>query len=372
MSAAFHQIQLDSIAAAPDQCVADNLRPVRVGEMPNPGPDELLVRVLLSPIHPCDILSAAGLVPKRSGARDGADCADFLPGIEAVAVIENVGNHLSAEFESGQRVFVCCWAPWGRWDKADGVWSEYLLVKKENVIPVPDGISDSSAAMFMVVPVTAYVMMIELLDLQAGDWLIQNASGSAVGRWVIALGQELGINTISLVRRQEQVEELKAETGAEHVLWCPSDGSRDSDLQSQMLEITAGGRVKGALDAVADGLSASLMLNVISRYGTVIVYGILGNRGLELGYESSIRLVLESLNITGFSLQNWWLPDTPDDQKRRVYDAVWSHISNNPALNPEVEAVFPFEQVADAIRSSLAPKTGKVMLCPRAEDATVA
>lgn len=370
MSASYQQIRLDSIAPVPDERVADHLRPETVTGPPTPATDELLVRVLLSPIHPCDILCAAGLVPKRKGARDGSDSTDFLPGIEAVAVVESVGSGLQGEFRPGQRVFVCCWAPWGTWDEAHGVWAEYLLVRKDNVIPVPDGVSDSSAAMFLVVPVTAYVMMIEMLDLQAGDWLIQNASGSAVGRWVIALAAELGINTINLVRRREQVEELKAETGAEHVLWCPSDGSRNEELQAEMLRIAGDGRVKGALDAVADGLSASLMLNVMSRYGTLVIYGILANTGVQLAFDSSVRVVLEGMKVTGFSLQNWWLPDTPDEVKERVYNAVWNHIRNNPALNPLVESVYAFADVGQAIRSSLEPKTGKVLLCPRQEDAT--
>lgn len=370
MSTSFQQIRLDSIAAVPDQRVADHLRPIAVEGFPSPGPDELLVRVVLSPIHPCDILCAAGLVPKRQGARDGSDSAEFLPGIEAVGIIEAAGSAVGPEFSTGQRVFVCCWAPWGSWDEAQGVWSEYLLVKKDNVIRVPDGISDSSAAMFLVVPVTAYVMMIEMLDLQPGDWLIQNASGSAVGRWVIALAEELGFRTINLVRRQEQVEELKRETGAEHVLWCPSDGSLNPQLQADILQITGQSPVKGAFDAVADGLSATLMLNVMSRYGTLVIYGVLGNTGVELSFESSVRMVLEGMKVTGFSLQNWWLPDTPDEVKARVYESVWAHIRNNPALNPRVESIYSFADVGKAIRSSLEQKTGKVLLCPRQEDAT--
>lgn len=370
MSEPFQQIRLESLAPDPDQSVADHLQAVTVKDQPTPASDELLVRMTLSPIHPCDILCAAGLVPKRKGARDGADSTNFLPGIEGVGVVEAAGADIATEFSPGQRVFVCCWAPWGSWDEAHGVWSEYVLVKKENVIQVPDGISDSSAAMFLVIPVTAYVMMIEMLDLKAGDWLIQNASGSAVGRWVIGLAEELGINTINLVRREEQVEELKRETGAEHVLWCPSDGSHNAQLQAQILEMAGPGPIKGALDAVADGLSATLMLNVMSRYGTVVIYGILGNTGVELSFESSVRVVLEGMKVTGFSLQNWWLPDTPDATKGRVYNAVWNHIRNNPKLNPEVESVYAFADIDKAIRSSLEPKTGKVLICPRPEEAT--
>jgi len=369
MRDSYTQVQLESIAPAPDETVADHLKAVSIQEKPVPGNDELLVRMLLSPIHPCDILCAAGLVPRRAGARDGFDNDQFLPGLEAVGLVEGVGNDLTGEFQPGQRVFVCCWAPWGSWEEANGVWSEYLLVRKENVILVPQDISDSTAAMFLVIPVTAYVMMIEELGLQKGDWLIQNAAGSALGRWVIALAEELGIRTINLVRRQEQVDQLKQECGTEHVLWCPSDGRLNEELKQEIQKITGQGPIKGALDAVGDGVFSSLMFEVLSRYGTVIVYGVLSGGDMKISFNATCQVALECLSMKGFSLQNWWLPDTSDSVKGRVFDAVWAHIQNNDSLNPKVDAIYPFEQVGEAIVSSLQQKSGKVLLRPREEDA---
>jgi NADPH2:quinone reductase len=369
MQTPFNQIRLESIAPAPDASVADHLKAVPVQERPAPGPDELLVKTLLSPIHPCDILCSAGLVPRRTGDRDGRDNADFLPGLEAVGHIEGVGSELTDRFSAGERVFMCCWSPWGRWQEAHGVWSEYVVIKPENVIPVPEGISDETAAMFLVIPVTAYVMMIEELGLKKGDWLIQNAAGSAVGRWVIALANELGIHTVNLVRREEQVEELKLEADAKHVMWCPSDGSRNDQLKEDIRALTGEAPVRGAFDAVADGQFATLMFEVMSRYGRLIVYGVLSGVAMNIAFDSSCRIALEGLKMKGFSLQNWWLPDTSDEDKARVFDAVWTHIQNNDALNPAVDAIYPFEQVSQAILSSLQQKTGKVLLCPRPEDA---
>jgi len=367
MQTSFKQIRLDSIAPAPDESVANHLKPVTVTEQLQPGPDELLVRIILSPIHPCDLLCAAGLVPRRSGERDGLENHQFLPGLEAVGQVTGVGSALGDDFETGQRVFVCCWAPWGTWQEANGVWSEYIVVHKDNVITVPEGVSDSTAAMFLVIPVTAYVMMIEELGLKQGDWLVQNAAGSAVGRWVITLANEMGIKTINLVRRQEQVEELKRESGAEHVLWSPSDGSQDAELKAAIKQLTGGDTVKGAFDAVGDGSFASVMLPCLSRYGTVLVYGVLSGTHMSIDFNSTCQIALEGLSIKGFSLQNWWLPDTSDEDKRRVYDAVWAHIGNNAALNPAVHSIFPFEEVGQAIRSSLEQKSGKVLLRPRKE-----
>jgi NADPH2:quinone reductase len=369
MQNSFTQVQLDSIAPAPNETVADHLKAVSIQEIPVPGNDELLVKTLLSPIHPCDILCCAGLVPRRSGARDGIDNDQFLPGLEAVGIVQGVGNDLKDEFQPGQRVFVCCWAPWGTWKEANGVWSEYLLVKKENVILVPQDISDSTAAMFLVIPVTVYVMMMEELGLKKGDWLIQNAAGSELGRWVIALAGELGIHTINLVRREEQVAQLKQECAAEHVLWSPSDGSLNDRLKQEIQEITGREPVMGALDAVGDGQFSSLMFELLSRYGTVLVYGVLSGGDMKISLNATCQIALECLSIKGFSLQNWWLPDTSDEIKSRVFDAVWAHIQGNDSLNPAVDSIYPFAQVGQAIKSSLQPKSGKVLLCPRLEDA---
>lgn len=367
MQATFNQVQLESIAHAPDATVANHLKPVTVTEQLSPEPNQLLIRTILSPIHPCDLLCAAGLVPRRTGERDGKDNHMFLPGLESVGEVTEVGSALEGKFKKGERVFTCCWAPWGTWQEANGVWSEYIVVNQDNVIPVPDGISDTTAAMFLVIPVTAYVMMIEELGLKQGDWLVQNASGSAVGRWVIALAEELGINTINLVRREEQVEELKRETGAKHVLWAPGDGSRNAELKATISELTGDAPVSGALDAVGDGQFASVMLQSLSRYGTVLVYGVLSGTSMSIEFNSTCQIALEALNIKGFSLQNWWLPDTSDEDKRRVYDAVWKHIANNEALNPAVHQVYAFENIDQAIRSSLEQKTGKILLRPRKE-----
>ena len=367
MKDSFAQVRLESIAPVPDATVADHLKPIAFDQKPVAGSDELLVKIHLSPIHPCDILCCSGLVPRRTGARDGLDNDQFLPGIEAVGTVEGVGSQLQEDFQPGQRVFVCCWAPWGSWVEANGVWSEYLVVKKDNVIPVPDGISDATAAMFLVIPVTAYVMMIEELGLKKGDWLIQNAAGSALGRWVIALAEELGIHTINLVRREEQVDQLKQESGAQHVLWCPSDGSASEEIKHEIQRISGKEPVMGALDAVGDGVFSSLMFEVLSRYGTILVYGILGGGDMRISFNATCQIALECLSIKGFSLQNWWLPDTSDEDKNRVFNAVWAHIEGNSALNPEVEAIYPFEQVGDAIVHSLQQKTGKVLLRPRTE-----
>lgn len=62
---------------------------------------------------------------------------------------------------------------------------------------------------FLVNPVTV-VGMLEELAVPAGEYLLQTAAGSVLGRQMIQVAKHRGIKTINVVRRQELVAELKA------------------------------------------------------------------------------------------------------------------------------------------------------------------
>src|ERR687889_738479 len=139
---------------------------------------------------------------------------------EVAAVGEGVRN-----FQVGQRVI-----PLG----IAGTWTEYLLAESTQLIPVPDSISDQTAAQFIVNPLTAWIMTVEELGLQPGEWLLQTAAGSTLGRVVLQIAKQRGFKTINVVRRREQGEELKS-LGADEVI-CTDE----EDLAGRVGEITGG------------------------------------------------------------------------------------------------------------------------------------
>jgi NADPH2:quinone reductase len=79
----------------------------------------------------------------------------------------------------------------------EGSWSQFVVLQKQEggsfvdtpVLAAGDIVPDDFAAQFYVNPVTAYVMMFEVLKIEAGKWLIQSASGSTLGRIVIQLAK---------------------------------------------------------------------------------------------------------------------------------------------------------------------------------------
>ncbi|MDF3313926.1 hypothetical protein P3H15_54765, partial [Rhodococcus sp. T2V] len=73
-----------------------------------------------------------------------------------------------------------------------GTWQEYVVADAESVLPVPAGMSDSTAAQILANPLTAVILTGDELGVRPGEWLLQTAAGSTVGQSVIQLGAHVG------------------------------------------------------------------------------------------------------------------------------------------------------------------------------------
>ena len=66
-----------------------------------------------------------------------------------------------------------------------GTWRDAVAVKAEDLVVVPAGIEPVHAAMLKINPMTAWRLLHDYVDLEKGDWLIQNAANCAAGHAVI-------------------------------------------------------------------------------------------------------------------------------------------------------------------------------------------
>ncbi|HSQ57758.1 MAG TPA: zinc-dependent alcohol dehydrogenase family protein, partial [Gemmata sp.] len=195
---------------------------------PQPARGEVLVRMLASPVNPSDLMYIAG----RYGPKPRLPAT---PGFEGVGIVEATGGGLLGWLRRGKRVAVIS-------DRI-GTWAEYTLTKARQVVPVPDDLPDEQAATFFVNPATAIVMTRSVLAIPRGEWLLQSAAGGELGKMIIRLGKKFGFRTLNVVRRREQVAELKA-LGADEVV-VESDGP----LPQQVAKLTPGG-IRFAIDPV--------------------------------------------------------------------------------------------------------------------------
>src|SRR5262249_24590680 len=128
-----------------------------------------------------------------------------------------------------------------------------------------------------------------------GSWVLQTAAGSALGRMIIRLGRHDGFRTINVVRRREQVEELRR-LGADEVI-CSSDESIVERVQA----LTGGAGVPFALDAVG-GATGTAAAQSLGAGGRMLVYGTLSEEPIAL---SPRVLMVGRKCIEGFWLSEW-------------------------------------------------------------------
>ena len=191
----------------------------------------------------------------------------------------------------GQRVFAR--------NSPGGNWSQYAVVPAEKAWPVPDDIPDEQIASFMINPATAILMVRHVLAVPRGEWLLQSAANSELGRMIIRLAKHDGIRTINVVRRREAAQELK-DLGADEVIV-----SGDGPIDEQVHNIVGPQGVGFAIDPVA-GQTGTEIFRSLSEDGHMLVYGSLSGQGISVGDDP--RLTLSGRRTLEVYWLGYWLP----------------------------------------------------------------
>ncbi|WP_083365258.1 zinc-binding dehydrogenase [Microterricola viridarii] len=301
--------------------------------LPLPGAGEVRVRTLLSPIHNHDLWTVRGTYGFKPELPAQA-------GTEAVGVVDMLGDGVT-HLALGQRVTT---------GGTFGVWADYFVAPASALIPVPEGLSDEAAAQLVSMPFSA-LSLLHSLDLQPGDWLIQNAANGAVGRMVAQLGAARGINVVGLVRRAEGVEELRAQ-GIEQVISTDSEHWR-----TELAALTEGAGIRVGIDSVG-GAAAGDVLSTLAATGTLVVFGAMASPKLEL---SSGDVIFKQITVKGF----WGSVvsrEMPAELKGQLFQELIGRVLDGTLTLP-VAATFDFGDITAAAAASAEPgRIGKVLL----------
>lgn len=150
-----------------------------------------------------------------------------VPGNDTISIVYKAGPN--TKYPEGTRVIPMT---------SYGAFGEYMKAHEKTIlVDVPESVDNYSGCQFVVNGLTSYVMITKLHDFKEGEWALQTAAGSTVGRAIIQIAKEKGINLINVVRREAQVEELKA-LGAEHVVVY--NGENDKEADEKIKSITGG------------------------------------------------------------------------------------------------------------------------------------
>ena len=309
---------------------------------PKPGKGEVRVRMLASPINPSDLLyieGKYGLKPKFPAT----------PGFEGVGVVEESGGGLLGRYLRGKRVVAM--------NDRTGNWAEEAVTSARQCIPVPSDLTDAQAATFFVNPATAIALTGSILTIPQGYYLLQTAAGSALGKMVIRLGISNGFRTINVVRRREQVEELKRLGG--DIVLCEADGPIDEQVRSA----TKSEGVRFAIDPVGGEVGAQVVRSLGPK-GKAVFYGLLSGQPVTIDPRF---LITGGKSVRGFWLGDW-VKAQPFFDKLKLIKKIRKLVRSG-VLATEIGGTYPLEKVTDAVREAATPgKTGKVLLTIKSSD----
>jgi trans-2-enoyl-CoA reductase len=299
---------------------------------PQPGPNEVVVKMSAAPINPADLNSIEGKYAIKA-------TLPATPGMEGAGVVIEVGSAVR-DLAVGTQVIL---------PHSFGTWREVAVSTADKLVAAPIEIEPIQAAMLKVNPITAWRMLHDFVSLRPGDWLIQNAANSGAGQCVIQIARELGYRTVNVVRRAELVEELRALGGDVVVV----DGE---SVRDEVAAATERAPIRLALNAVG-GENALRVAKCLASDGTMVTYGAMSLEPLCL---PNGMLIFKNLRFTGFWVNKWYDAATPE-QRSETFAPLFD-LAKRGLLRTKVEKTYPLSEAKAAVaHASQNKRSGKIV-----------
>lgn len=297
---------------------------------PEPGPGEVLVKLLAIGVNYIDTYKRKGLYPMP---------LPFTLGEEGAGVVEKVGEGVVG-VRPGDRVAFA---------NVQGAYAQYQVVPAERLLPVPQGLDPKLAAASLLQGMTAHYLLKSTYPVRPGDQVLVHAGAGGVGLLLIQWAKRLGA-TVYATASTEEKRVLCLEAGADYAL--PYEGF------AQAVKALSGGGV----DVVYDGVGQSTFegsLEALRPRGYLVLFG--QSSGPVPPFDPQVLNRKGSLFLTRPTLHHYTA--TRKELLFRageVFEAIragW--------LRVRIGAEFPLEKAREAHEALEGRKTtGKVLLIP--------
>jgi trans-2-enoyl-CoA reductase len=299
---------------------------------PAPASEEAVVQMLAAPINPADLNQIEGKYPVRAQL-------PATPGFEGAGVVVDLGKSVK-DLALGALVIL---------PHNLGTWRDAVAVKASELVTVPPEIDPIHAAMLKINPMTAWRLLHDYVDLKSGDWLIQNAANSAAGRAVIQIAHDLGYKTVNVVRREELIDELRAE-GGDVVL------VDRGNLREEVKHLTNSASIRLGLNAVG-GDSALRLANCLAPGSTMVTFGAMSLQALKI---PNGLLIFKDLRFQGIWINKWY-DNATMDERMEAFQRLFE-MAKRGLLKPKVEKTYPLSQAKTAVaHAAQGKRSGKII-----------
>jgi NADPH:quinone reductase len=304
---------------------------------PEPGPGQVLVRVLGAATNFPDVLMCRGGYQVRPPL-------PYTPGIELCGSVVSVGPGVTG-FALGDRVI-------GGPALPSGAFAELALMNAAGILPAPDGLDDAEAAAFFITYQTGWFGLHRRARLQAGETLLVHAAAGGVGSGAVQLGKAAGARVIGVAGGPRKAEAVRA-LGADVVI-----DRHAQDFVEVVKEVTGGRGADVVYDSVG-GETYSRSTKCIAFEGRILIIGFAGG---QIQSAALNHALIKNYSIVGL---HWGLYQTKNPQLIRDCHAQLSKLVAEGAVRPLVSERLGLEEVPAGLqRLADGDTVGRIVFVP--------
>ncbi len=299
-----------------------------------PAAGEVTVKMIAAPVNPADINFVQGVYGVKPQLPDSS------AGLEGVGLVHESAD---AAFGVGDLVILL---------EGIGAWAQYVTLPATSLLKIRKDVDATQAAMLKVNPLTAYLALTQFVNLKPGDWIVQNAANSGVGRCVIQLAKAMGVHTVNVVRRPDGLRDELMALGADIVV-----GEDDADMVKGVLAQLDGARPVLASNCVG-GESALRLMDMLAAQGTMITFGAMSKKSIKV---PNGWLIFKDITLKGLWCTQW-LKRASREEVEAAYTSLVDAMAAGK-LQQAVDRVYTLDEITEAVTHAQQEfRAGKVVI----------
>ena len=304
---------------------------------PEPGPGQVLVRVLGAAANFPDVLMCRGGYQVRPPL-------PYTPGIELCGEVLAAGPGV-AGVAVGDRVIGGPSMPYG-------AFAELALMNADAALPAPPGLDDAEAAAFFITYQTGWFGLHRRAQLAAGETLLVQAAAGGVGSGAVQLGKAAGARVIGVVGGERKAEVARS-LGADVVI-----DRLSQDFVSVVKDVTGGRGADVVYDSVG-GEAYTRSAKCVAFEGRILVVGFASG---EIPSAALNHALIKNYSIVGL---HWGLYQTKEPQAIRDAHAQLTKLVADGAIRPLVGERLGLAEVARGLqRLADGDTVGRIVFTP--------
>ena len=296
---------------------------LKVGDLPTPtaGPGEVRVKVSFSGVNPSDTKRRVGFGGQTLGF------PKIIPHSDGSGIIDQVGSGVS-DTRIGERVWIYC----GQWQRASGTAAEYISIRSDYAIPIPNEVELLAGACLGIPAVTAHRALFADGPIKGLTVLVTGGAG-AVGNYAIQLAKwgkaSKVIATCSSIEKSRAAEKA----GADLVI-----NYKDADVPAKIMDVTNGEGVDRIVE-VAFGANLKNTVEILKDNGVISAYA--------SDMEHHPVLPFYPMMQKNCVLRWVYMYKIPDEACAQTHQEINDWLSSGQKHHL-VSQVFPLEEIAAA------------------------